>query len=44
MDKHVKSVHKPEDNDVSYVCGTCKHVFIEKDNYNLHVKHMKDQF
>ena len=38
LDKHVKSVHKPDDKDASFVCGTCKNVFIEQDDHNLHVK------
>ena len=27
MDRHVKSVHKPELRDVNFVCGICNHVF-----------------
>ena len=38
MDKHVQTVHIPEIKELNFICGICKHEFVEKDNYNTHVK------
>ena len=38
MDKHVKDIHKPEEKDINFICGICQHIFLEEDDYNLHVK------
>ena len=38
MDKHVEATHGATVMEDNFVCGICKHAFIEKDDYNLHVK------
>ena len=38
MDKHVESTHEVTKKDAHFVCGLCEHEFVEKDDYNLHVK------
>ena len=43
MNKHVQLAHEATEKEINMVCGFCKHQFIEKDDYNQHVKTHDEQ-